>query len=91
LLALLAPDAVLRADAAAVALAASRARAGADAPQLAPETLGREAVAFEGARRPHKCQPSTANQAWFLPPAERLSLLIVDRTRIAALQLEIEA
>ncbi len=50
LLALLAPDAVLRADAAAVALAASRARAGADAPRLAPETHGREAVAeaFKG-------------------------------------------
>jgi len=50
LLALLAPDAVLRADAAAVALAANRARAGADAPLLAPETRGREAVAgaFKG-------------------------------------------
>jgi RNA polymerase sigma factor (sigma-70 family) len=50
LLALLAPDAMLRADAAAVALAASRARAGADALHLAPETRGREAVAeaFKG-------------------------------------------
>ena len=50
LLALLAPDAVLRADGAAVTLAANRARAGADAPQLAPETRGREAVAeaFKG-------------------------------------------
>jgi RNA polymerase sigma-70 factor (ECF subfamily) len=53
LLALLAPDAVLRADGAAVALAANRARAGADAPQLAPETRGREAVAeaFKGRAR----------------------------------------
>jgi len=50
LLALLAPDAVLRADAAAVVLAASRARAGADPLQLVPETRGREAVAetFKG-------------------------------------------
>jgi RNA polymerase sigma factor (sigma-70 family) len=53
LLALLAPDAVLRADAAAVAIAASRARAGADALLLAPETRGREAVAesFKGRAR----------------------------------------
>lgn len=53
LLALLAPDAVLRADAAAVAAAASRARAGADAFPLAPETRGREAVAeaFKGRAR----------------------------------------
>jgi len=45
LLAVLDPDVVLRADAAAVSLARARAAAGADSPPLAPEIRGAEAVA----------------------------------------------
>jgi len=107
LLALLAPDAVLRADAAAVAMAANRARAGADAMLLAPETRGREAVAEAFKGRAKAAQAATIDGEpglVFAPGGKPFAVfdfvveagriveisVIVDRTRIAALQLEIE-
>ena len=107
LLALLAPDAVLRADGAAVALAANRARAGADAPQLAPETRGSERVAEAFKGRARAAQVATIDGESglvFAPGGKPFAVfdfvveagriveisVIVDRTRIAALRLEID-
>jgi RNA polymerase sigma factor (sigma-70 family) len=107
LLAVLAPDAVLRADAAAVAAAASRARAGADAPLLARGTRGREAVAeaFKGrAAAAHVAAIDGEAGLVFAPGGKPFAVfdfvvedgriveisVIVDRTHIAALRLEME-
>lgn len=107
LLALLAPEAVLRADAAAVAVAASRARAGADALLLAPEIRGREAVAkvFKGRATAARVATIDGEAGLVFAPGGKpfavfdfvveegrileISVL-VDRTRVAALQPEIE-
>jgi RNA polymerase sigma factor (sigma-70 family) len=105
LLAVLAPDAVLRADAAAVAVAASRVRAGADAPLLTRETRGPEAVAEAFKGRAAAAQVATIDGEAglvFAPGGKPFAVfdfvvedgriveisVIVDRTRIAALQLE---
>jgi RNA polymerase sigma factor (sigma-70 family) len=107
LLSLLAPDAVLRADAAAVAVAASRVRAGADAPLLASETRGAEAVAqaFKGrAGAAHVATIDGEAGLVFAPGGTPFAVfdflveagriveisVIVDRTRIAALRLEMQ-
>jgi RNA polymerase sigma factor (sigma-70 family) len=107
LLSLLAPDAVLRADAAAVAVAASRVRAGADAPLLVRETRGAEAVAGAFKGRAGAAQVATIDGEAglvfapggkpfavfdFLVEAGRIVEIsvIVDRTRIAALRLEMQ-
>lgn len=105
LLALLAPEAVLRADA--VAVAASRARAVADALLLAPEIRGREAVAKAFKGRATAARVATIDGEAglvFAPGGKPFAVfdfvveegrileisVLVDRTRVAALQPEIE-